>query len=195
VTLFLTLNLYCKPLHGHHLTTWQSKIVLANPLIINRLLYWCFFLYFRYTPQQQSVSFNSGAKQRTIHMFEVQKDPMEPPRFRWVVSILGVVIMFFKNYFCSSDVIFQGFCTSWTVLDFFPGFSRPRKVSENKLGLGKFLKFKLNFPESGKSCKKMKILDSWLIFRDFKTACSIISKIFNAPYLPFFIYEELCIGL
>lgn len=35
-----------------------------------------------YTPQQQSVAFNSGAKQRTIHMFDVQKDPMEPPRFR-----------------------------------------------------------------------------------------------------------------
>jgi len=40
-------------------------------------------VHYRYTPQQQSVSFNSGAKQRTIHMFEVQKDPMEPPRFRW----------------------------------------------------------------------------------------------------------------
>lgn len=35
-----------------------------------------------YTPQQQSLAFNSGAKQRTIHMFEAQKDPMEPPRFR-----------------------------------------------------------------------------------------------------------------
>jgi len=42
----------------------------------------CLHSWLRYTPQQQSVSFNSGAKQRTIHMFDVQKDPMEPPRFR-----------------------------------------------------------------------------------------------------------------
>lgn len=38
--------------------------------------------YIRYTPSQQGVSFNSGAKQRVIRMVEVQKDPMEPPKFR-----------------------------------------------------------------------------------------------------------------
>lgn len=38
--------------------------------------------YIRYTPSQQGVSFNSGAKQRVIRMVEMQKDPMEPPRFK-----------------------------------------------------------------------------------------------------------------
>ncbi|XP_002741369.2 SNW domain-containing protein 1-like [Saccoglossus kowalevskii] len=38
--------------------------------------------YIRYTPSQQGVSFNSGAKQRVIRMVEVQKDPMEPPKFK-----------------------------------------------------------------------------------------------------------------
>ncbi|KAG8237411.1 hypothetical protein J437_LFUL016227 [Ladona fulva] len=38
--------------------------------------------YIRYTPSQQGVSFNSGAKQRVIRMVEAQKDPMEPPKFR-----------------------------------------------------------------------------------------------------------------
>lgn len=36
----------------------------------------------RYTPSQQGVAFNSGAKQRVIRMVEMQKDPMEPPRFK-----------------------------------------------------------------------------------------------------------------
>lgn len=38
--------------------------------------------YIRYTPSQQGAGFNSGAKQRIIQMVEVQKDPMEPPRFK-----------------------------------------------------------------------------------------------------------------
>lgn len=38
--------------------------------------------YVRYTPSQQGMAFNSGAKQRIIRMVEVQKDPMEPPRFK-----------------------------------------------------------------------------------------------------------------
>nr|XP_036863174.1 SNW domain-containing protein 1 [Manis javanica] len=38
--------------------------------------------FFRYTPSQQGVAFNSGAKQRVIRMVEMQKDPMEPPRFK-----------------------------------------------------------------------------------------------------------------
>ncbi|MBW03132.1 SNW domain-containing protein 1, partial [Eschrichtius robustus] len=38
--------------------------------------------YMRYTPAQQGVAFNSGAKQRVIRMVEMQKDPMEPPRFK-----------------------------------------------------------------------------------------------------------------
>ncbi|GFO48300.1 puff-specific protein bx42 [Plakobranchus ocellatus] len=38
--------------------------------------------YIRYTPSQQGVAFNSGAKQRIIRMVETQKDPMEPPKFK-----------------------------------------------------------------------------------------------------------------
>ncbi|CAF1199599.1 unnamed protein product [Adineta steineri] len=38
--------------------------------------------YIRYTPSQQGPAFNSGAKQRIIQMVEVQKDPMEPSRFK-----------------------------------------------------------------------------------------------------------------
>jgi SNW domain-containing protein 1 len=38
--------------------------------------------YIRYTPSQQGMAFNSGAKQRVIRMVEIQKDPMEPPRFK-----------------------------------------------------------------------------------------------------------------
>ncbi|XP_071833773.1 SNW domain-containing protein 1-like [Apostichopus japonicus] len=38
--------------------------------------------YIRYTPSQQGIAFNSGAKQRVIRMVDVQKDPMEPPRFK-----------------------------------------------------------------------------------------------------------------
>ncbi|CAG0900246.1 unnamed protein product [Darwinula stevensoni] len=38
--------------------------------------------YIRYTPSQQGAAFNSGAKQRIIRMVEIQKDPMEPPRFK-----------------------------------------------------------------------------------------------------------------
>uniref|UniRef100_H2ZMI6 SKI-interacting protein SKIP SNW domain-containing protein n=1 Tax=Ciona savignyi TaxID=51511 RepID=H2ZMI6_CIOSA len=35
-----------------------------------------------YTPSQQGTTFNSGAKQRVIRMVEMQKDPMEPPKFK-----------------------------------------------------------------------------------------------------------------
>merc|ERR1719427_1857504 len=38
--------------------------------------------YIRYTPSQQGNMYNSGAKQRVIRIMEVQKDPMEPPKFR-----------------------------------------------------------------------------------------------------------------
>merc|ERR1719507_2510455 len=38
--------------------------------------------YIRYTPSQQGSTYNSGAKQRIIRMVEVQKDPMEPARFK-----------------------------------------------------------------------------------------------------------------
>ncbi|GFR81644.1 puff-specific protein Bx42 [Elysia marginata] len=38
--------------------------------------------YIRYTPSQQGVAYNSGAKQRIIRMVETQKDPMEPPKFK-----------------------------------------------------------------------------------------------------------------
>uniref|UniRef100_A0AAR2KT75 SNW domain-containing protein 1 n=1 Tax=Pygocentrus nattereri TaxID=42514 RepID=A0AAR2KT75_PYGNA len=39
----------------------------------------------QYTPSQQGVAFNSGAKQRVIRMVEMQKDPMEPPRFKALI--------------------------------------------------------------------------------------------------------------
>merc|ERR1711931_544786 len=38
--------------------------------------------YIRYTPSEQGVGFAGGAKQRIVRMVEVQKDPMEPPRFK-----------------------------------------------------------------------------------------------------------------
>lgn len=38
--------------------------------------------YVRYTSEQQGSEFNSGAKQRIIRMVDVQKDPMEPPKFK-----------------------------------------------------------------------------------------------------------------
>ncbi|RWS01347.1 SNW domain-containing protein 1-like protein [Dinothrombium tinctorium] len=38
--------------------------------------------YIRYTPSQQGQEFNSGATQRIIRMVEVQKDPLEPPKFK-----------------------------------------------------------------------------------------------------------------
>jgi SNW domain-containing protein 1 len=38
--------------------------------------------YIRYTPAQQGISYNSGAKQRIIRMVEAQKDPLEPPKFK-----------------------------------------------------------------------------------------------------------------
>merc|ERR1719450_802364 len=38
--------------------------------------------YIRYTPSQQGSTYNSGAKQRIIRMVEMQKDPMEPARFK-----------------------------------------------------------------------------------------------------------------
>ena len=54
--------------------------------------------YIRYTPQQQGVAYNSGAKQRVIHMVEVQKDPMEPPRFRWVNDSDDVALVEWKCF-------------------------------------------------------------------------------------------------
>jgi SNW domain-containing protein 1 len=39
--------------------------------------------YIRYIPSQQGLSYNSGAKQRVIRMVEAQKDPMEPPKFKY----------------------------------------------------------------------------------------------------------------
>ncbi|XP_050834284.1 SNW domain-containing protein 1-like [Serinus canaria] len=38
--------------------------------------------YIRYTPSQQGAAFNSGARQRVIRVVEMQKDPLEPPRFK-----------------------------------------------------------------------------------------------------------------
>eukprot|EP00112_Aurelia_sp_Birch-Aquarium-sp1_P013377 Seg2838.2 transcript_id=Seg2838.2/GoldUCD/mRNA.D3Y31 product="SNW domain-containing protein 1" protein_id=Seg2838.2/GoldUCD/D3Y31 len=38
--------------------------------------------YIRYTPSQQGVAYNSGAKQRVIRVVELVNDPMEPPRFK-----------------------------------------------------------------------------------------------------------------
>ncbi|KAJ1926530.1 mRNA splicing protein [Tieghemiomyces parasiticus] len=38
--------------------------------------------YIRYTPNQQGVTFNSGAKQRIVRMVEMPVDPFEPQRFK-----------------------------------------------------------------------------------------------------------------
>ncbi|KAJ6223889.1 hypothetical protein RDWZM_002434 [Blomia tropicalis] len=38
--------------------------------------------YIRYTPSQQGDNHNSGAEQRIIRIVEVQRDPLEPPRFK-----------------------------------------------------------------------------------------------------------------
>ncbi|XP_041270887.1 SNW domain-containing protein 1-like [Onychostruthus taczanowskii] len=38
--------------------------------------------YIRYTPSQQGAAFNSGARQRVIRVVEMQKDPLEPQRFK-----------------------------------------------------------------------------------------------------------------
>ena len=38
--------------------------------------------YIRYTPSNQGVSFGSGSQQRVIRMSEIQRDPMEPPKFK-----------------------------------------------------------------------------------------------------------------
>ena len=43
--------------------------------------------FIRYTSSQQGDDFNSGAKQRIIRMVEVQKDPMEPPRYNFNCEI------------------------------------------------------------------------------------------------------------
>jgi len=42
--------------------------------------------YIRYTPANQSASFNSGASHRIIRMVEAPKDPLEPPKFKHVKS-------------------------------------------------------------------------------------------------------------
>lgn len=42
--------------------------------------------YIRYTPSQQSTQ---NSQQRIIRMVEVQKDPMEPPRFQFVLAKLS----------------------------------------------------------------------------------------------------------
>ncbi|KAI1287948.1 SNW domain-containing protein 1 [Halotydeus destructor] len=38
--------------------------------------------YIRYTPSNQGEGHNAGANQRIIRMVEVQKDPLEPPKFK-----------------------------------------------------------------------------------------------------------------
>jgi len=58
----------------------QSKITAAMPVRCADKAAPAQFI--RYTPTQQGVAFNSGAKQRVIRMVDAQKDPMEPPRFK-----------------------------------------------------------------------------------------------------------------
>lgn len=48
--------------------------------------------YIRYTPSQQSTTGN--AQQRIIRMVEVQKDPMEPPRFRYAFFLFEFYYIF-----------------------------------------------------------------------------------------------------
>ena len=56
---------------------WMNRWTNRQHAGIHSMVY-----FFRYTPSQQGPAFNSGAKQRIIRMVEVQKDPMEPPRFK-----------------------------------------------------------------------------------------------------------------
>lgn len=59
--------------------------------------------YIRYTPSQQGLAFNSGAKQRVIRMVEAQKDPMEPPRFKYgrqSLHIMNRIINLVVKVFC-----------------------------------------------------------------------------------------------
>ncbi|CAH1263739.1 SNW1 [Branchiostoma lanceolatum] len=58
----------------------ESKISAAMP--VRRAEKTAPAQYIRYTPSQQGVAFNSGAKQRVIRMVEMQRDPMEPPKFK-----------------------------------------------------------------------------------------------------------------
>ncbi|XP_021005987.1 SNW domain-containing protein 1-like [Mus caroli] len=43
--------------------------------------------YVRYTPSQQGGAFSSGAKQSVVRISEMQKDPVEPPRFQMSMKI------------------------------------------------------------------------------------------------------------
>ena len=61
--------------------------------------------YIRYTPSQQGTAFNSGAKQRIIQMVEVQKDPMEPPRFKFVFSDVFLLTVDIEYLFCVLESI------------------------------------------------------------------------------------------
>ncbi|XP_065063112.1 SNW domain-containing protein 1-like [Rhopilema esculentum] len=58
----------------------NSKIAAAQPAQAAKKLEPA--KYIRYTPSQQGITYNSGAKQRVIRMVEMQSDPMEPPRFK-----------------------------------------------------------------------------------------------------------------
>eukprot|EP00051_Salpingoeca_urceolata_P027371 m.481198 g.481198 ORF g.481198 m.481198 type:complete len:550 (+) comp22081_c0_seq1:116-1765(+) len=57
-----------------------GKVAAAQPTNIPKQNHEATFI--RYTPAQQGVEYNSGAKQRVIRMVEVQKDPLEPPKFK-----------------------------------------------------------------------------------------------------------------
>lgn len=46
--------------------------------------------YIKYTPSTQSAAHNSGATTRIIKMQDMQVDPLEPPKFRWVCLGLRV---------------------------------------------------------------------------------------------------------
>ena len=62
----------------------NDLLTLVNVFIVERSTLQNFYDYlFRYTPSQQGQAFNSGAKQRVIRMVEMQKDPMEPPKFKY----------------------------------------------------------------------------------------------------------------
>ena len=88
----------------------QSKIAAAQPVraadkqaptqyirlvlilqLLSSCVYMCLcvcpLLPLRYTPAQQGAEYNSGAKQRIIRMVEAQKDPMSPPRFKYVCVV------------------------------------------------------------------------------------------------------------
>lgn len=58
----------------------QGKVASSQPTYVPKVNTNATFV--RYTPADQNEAHNAGASQRIIRMVEMQRDPMEPPRFK-----------------------------------------------------------------------------------------------------------------